>query len=438
MVGLPTMKDRVRQIARRTGGRSLPKVIEELQRYLGGVEKLLPAPAIAVAIPRTGRVDSASTAHAATQALEERSDGQEGTARSGFDRGRGRPSGREPKELVAQLCLPAEQGPAAQVVRRPGAAEASDVTSTLRTAGCEPARPAISSLASFYRMSDSMDCAGFGLGRVVLLLFCASRAKETKKNEIHAPLVEPPLARLQLQPVSVVPSQVPTKSGGQVTLVPSQLSATSHTLCAERHTVEAGFLASTGQAGFVPSQVSSRSQAPPALLQTVAVLVFTKSGGQVTLVPSQLSATSHTLCAERHTVEVGFLASTGQAGLVPLQVSSRSQAPAEMRQTVPGAWSTSAGQLLVTPSQVSAASQIPVAFRHTTVFAFLASAGQVGCVPLQFSARSQTPPALLQTVLAEAVPQVPSTAAPAVLLQAWQSAVTPPPHALLQQTPSAQ
>jgi len=56
-------------------------------------------------------VDSASTAHAANQALEERSDGHE--------------------------------GPAAQVVRRPGAAEASDVTSTLRTAGCGPARPVV-------------------------------------------------------------------------------------------------------------------------------------------------------------------------------------------------------------------------------------------------------------------------------------------------------
>lgn len=33
---LQTMKDRVRQITRRTGGRSLPKVIEELQRYLPG------------------------------------------------------------------------------------------------------------------------------------------------------------------------------------------------------------------------------------------------------------------------------------------------------------------------------------------------------------------------------------------------------------------
>ena len=36
-----------------------------------------------------------------------------------------------------------EQGSAAQVIRRPGAAEASDVTSTLRTAGCGPARPVV-------------------------------------------------------------------------------------------------------------------------------------------------------------------------------------------------------------------------------------------------------------------------------------------------------
>ena len=36
-----------------------------------------------------------------------------------------------------------EQGSAAQVIRRPGAAEASEVTSTLRTAGCGPARPVV-------------------------------------------------------------------------------------------------------------------------------------------------------------------------------------------------------------------------------------------------------------------------------------------------------
>jgi hypothetical protein len=34
--------------------------------------------------------------------------------------------------------------------------------------------------------------------------------------------------------------------------------------------------------------------------------------------------------------------------------------------------------------------------------------------------------------------QVPFAAAPAAMLQAWQSFATPPPHAVLQQTPSAQ
>ena len=35
-------------------------------------------------------------------------------------------------------------------------------------------------------------------------------------------------------------------------------------------------------------------------------------------------------------------------------------------------------------------------------------------------------------------PQVPFAAAPAALLHAWQSLVTPPPQALLQQYPSTQ
>ena len=47
------------------------------------------------------------------------------------------------RKLVAQLGHDAQQGPATEVVRCPGAAETGDVTSTLRTAGCGPARPVV-------------------------------------------------------------------------------------------------------------------------------------------------------------------------------------------------------------------------------------------------------------------------------------------------------
>ncbi len=54
---------------------------------------------------------------------------------------------------------------------------------------------------------------------------------------------------------------------------------------------------------------------------------------------------------------------------------------------------------------------------------------------MQVSATSQSPADARQVVLDGALEQVP--AAPATL-QAWQSPVEPPPHALLQQTPSTQ
>lgn len=107
------------------------------------------------------------------------------------------------------------------------------------------------------------------------------------------------------------------------------------------------------------------------------------------------------------------------------------------RQTFALERNVSAGHVLSDPLQVSATSQRPAEGRHVEDDVSLVSAGQVPEEPLQVSTASQTPAAPRQTEPDAAMEQVPLTAAPAATLQAWQSTVEPP-HAVSQQTPSAQ
>lgn len=103
------------------------------------------------------------------------------------------------------------------------------------------------------------------------------------------------------------------------------------------------------------------------------------------------------------------IASAGHDTPVPPHVSATSHAPVLARHTVPAGASASAGQLVVPGAQRSATSHAPVAVRHTIVLATAAESG----------------------------PHVPSTAAPAVALHAWQSSA-PPPHGVSQQRLSTQ
>ena len=57
---------------------------------------------------------------------------------------------------------------------------------------------------------------------------------------------------------------------------------------------------------------------------------------------------------------------------------------------------------------------------------------------MQLSATSQIPAVTRQTWPPATTPQAPFVAAPLIVLQAWQSVVTPPPQAVSQHTPSAQ
>src|SRR5213078_2801877 len=78
------------------------------------------------------------------------------------------------------------------------------------------------------------------------------------------------LLPLQVSVVHTLPSSVQTVpfalkvSLGQVVVVPSQVSATSHTPAAARQMAPAGWMASAGQAVLVSVQVSAMSHPPTA------------------------------------------------------------------------------------------------------------------------------------------------------------------------------
>src|SRR5213076_93636 len=103
-------------------------------------------------------------------------------------------------------------------------------------------------------------------------------------------------------------------------LVPVQLSATSHSPAAARHTVPAALIASAGQVALDPVQLSAASHTSTAARQTV--LDDRKaSAGQVVLVPVQVSATSHSPAPARHTAPA-FPAGCVQVLVLPSHWSS--------------------------------------------------------------------------------------------------------------------
>ena len=127
----------------------------------------------------------------------------------------------------------------------------------------------------------------------------------------------------------VVPSAV-SRSAGQVSADPSHRSSGSQGPVEARQTSVR--LWSAGQAAFVPEQVSATSHSPAAARHSVPA--GTKaSAGQAAFVPEQVSATSHSPAAARHSVPAGTRASAGQSLETPSQLSATSQSPAVGRHT---------------------------------------------------------------------------------------------------------
>src|SRR5438034_997588 len=182
-------------------------------------------------------------------------------------------------------------------------------------------------------------------------------------------------------------------SAGQAVVTPAQVSATSHSPAAARHTVPA-FPAGCVQVLVLPSH-RSRVHGLVSAVHAVPADCLA-SAGQVVLVPVQLSATSHSPAAARHTAPA-FPAGCVHVALVPLHTSVVHTLPSSV-QVVPLAFKTSAGQAVVTPSQVSARSHSPAAARQTVPAVLMASAGQAVLVPVQVSAMSHPPAAARHTV----------------------------------------
>src|SRR5206468_4558782 len=100
-------------------------------------------------------------------------------------------------------------------------------------------------------------------------------------------------------------------------VAPGQVSATSHSFAAARHTTPA-FPAGCVQFALVPLHTSV-VQGSPSSVQAV-LLGWNASVGQVVLVPVQLSTTSHSLTAVRHTVPA-LPAGCVHVALAPLHTS---------------------------------------------------------------------------------------------------------------------
>src|SRR5206468_3385544 len=137
------------------------------------------------------------------------------------------------------------------------------------------------------------------------------------------------------------------------------------------HAVPLGCVASVGQAAFVPSQLSATSQSPAAARHSVPA--FPAACWPVVLVPSQVSVV-HGLPSSAHAVPLGCVASAGQAVFVPSQLSATSQSLAAARHSLP-TLPAACWQVVLVPSQVSVVHGLPSSV-HGVPLCFVASAGQ--------------------------------------------------------------
>src|SRR5437867_4278514 len=114
-------------------------------------------------------------------------------------------------------------------------------------------------------------------------------------------------------------------------IAPGQVSATSHSFAAARHTAPA-LPGACWQVVLVPSQVSV-VQASPSPAQVAPALPA--GCWQALLLPLHWSRVQGLLSAV-HAVPAGFLTSLGQVVLLPVQVSTASHSSTAARHTAPG------------------------------------------------------------------------------------------------------
>jgi hypothetical protein len=257
----------------------------------------------------------------------------------------------------------------------------------------------------------------------------------------------------QASDVQALPSSVQLvpagwkSSAGQDELIPSQLSAASHSPLAARQTVPAwpagcrhdplplqasavqtfpssvqlvpaGRNPSAGQLGLTPSQVSAGSHSPLAVRQTVPAL---PAGCEQLPLPLHVSVV-HTLPSSVHAVPFDLNPSAGQLVLVPEQLSARSHSPDAARQTVPA---LPAGcEQLPLPSHASVVQTLPSS-EQLVPDGWNPSAGQVPLAPVHASAASHSPAALRHCVPAVTKPQAAVQHDPAAPFEAPRSQASP-------------
>src|SRR5438132_1148467 len=200
---------------------------------------------------------------------------------------------------------------------------------------------------------------------------------------------------------------------------PGQVSATSHSPAAARHTAPA-LPGGCWQVVFVPSQVSAVQGSPSSGQGAPA---FPAGCVHVALVPLHTSAVQG-LSSAVHGVVLDWKPSVGQVVLVPVQVSATSHPLTAARQTVVVLVFSGCWQPTLVPSHWSSVQGFPSSV-HAVPFAFRApSAGHVALVPVQVSGRSQSPAAARQTV-------------PALPAGCWQVALVPLHWSRVQGLPSS-
>src|SRR3989454_448142 len=232
-----------------------------------------------------------------------------------------------------------------------------------------------------------------------------------------------PVGRAMLSCVAllVVPLLALAEPSKPMITAPGQVSATSHSFAAARHTVPA-LPAACWQLELVPSHVSvvqglpssahaapalpagcwqallvplhwSRVQGLPSSVQAVPAGSFALVG-QVVLVPVQVSTASHSSAAARHAAPA-LPAGCWQALLVPLHWSRVQGLPSSV-QAVPAGSFALVGQVVLVPVQVSTASHSSAAARHTAP-TLPGGCWQALLVPLHWS-RVQGLPSSVQAV----------------------------------------
>jgi Group II intron, maturase-specific domain/Reverse transcriptase (RNA-dependent DNA polymerase) len=139
---LAAMKQRVRAITVRHG-RSIPSIIADLRGYLVGWKNYFRLADTLSTFRKLDGVAQAPTARDSAQALAKRVHNPPRALRSRTPSARRLGSGPERRPMVGGLCADSQPRTARTPVRRPRSPEARRLTSTLRTAGCGPARPVV-------------------------------------------------------------------------------------------------------------------------------------------------------------------------------------------------------------------------------------------------------------------------------------------------------